>query len=183
MKDSKNDILAFWFEEVKPQQWFQSNPAFDATIRERFMADFSLARTGIFDAWRDAGADGCLALCVLLDQFPRNMFRGTADMFVTDAMALDVARHAVTERFDILLPPIKRRFLYLPFEHSEVLADQDRSVALFDAIKKDDPLGYDYAVKHRDVIVKYGRFPHRNALLGRVSTPDEIAYLEAGGGF
>lgn len=183
MKDSKTDILRFWFEEVRPQQWFQSNPDFDAEIRKRFMADFTLARTGIFDGWRDEGADGCLALCVLLDQFPRNMFRGAADAFATDGMALEVARHALAKGFDVVLPPLKRRFLYLPFEHSELLADQDRSVALFEGMKKEDPLAYDYAVRHRDVIVKYGRFPHRNAALGRASTPEELAYLEAGGGF
>ncbi|NBX66052.1 MAG: DUF924 domain-containing protein [Proteobacteria bacterium] len=183
MKDSKNDILTFWFEETKPAQWFQSSSDFDAEIRRRFFTDFTLARSGIFDAWRDEGAEGCLALCVLLDQFPRNMFRGTAEAFATDTQALDVARHALGEHFDTLLPPLKRRFLYLPFEHSEQAADQDRCVALFETMKKEDPLGYEYALKHRDVIMKFGRFPHRNAALGRVSTPEEIAYLAEGGGF
>lgn len=183
MKDSKNEILHFWFEETAPQQWFQSSPAFDDMIRERFSGDFALARTGIFDGWM-ADADGCLALCILLDQFPRNMFRGTSDMFATDAKALGVACHALDKHFDGLVPPLRRRFLYLPFEHSENMADQVRSVALFGAMKAEDPLGYEYAVRHHDVIAQYGRFPHRNAVLGRVSTEREVSYLaQPGAGF
>lgn len=183
MKDTKNEILTFWFDDVKPQQWFQSNPDFDAEVRKRFMADFSLACAGIFDGWMDEGAEGCLALCVLLDQFPRNIFRGTAKAFETDGRALAVARHAVDKHLDALLPVLRRRFLYLPFEHSEAMADQDKSVALFSSMKKDDPLGYEYAVRHRDVIAKFGRFPHRNAALGRASTPEELDYLAENGGF
>ncbi len=182
MKDTKADILSFWFEEAKPQQWFQVNPDFDALVRERFARDFELGRGGIFDGWQDT-PDGSLALCVLLDQFPRNLFRGAHEAFSTDAKALGVAMHAVDKHFDALMPPLRRRFLYLPFEHAEDMAMQDRSVVLFETMKGDDPLGYDYAVKHRDVIAKFGRFPHRNEALGRVSTPDELAYLVAGGGF
>ncbi|MBU6235995.1 MAG: DUF924 family protein [Alphaproteobacteria bacterium] len=182
MRDSKNDILRFWFEEVKPQQWFQANPAFDADISKRFSGDYELAKSGVYDSWTD-GAEGCLALCILLDQFPRSMFRGQARAFESDAKALQVALHALEKHFDKLVPPLRRRFLYLPFEHCEDMAMQERSVALFATMKKDDPLGYDYALRHRDVIARFGRFPHRNEILGRPSTADEAAYLVANGGF
>lgn len=176
MKDSRADILKFWFDETKPVQWFQKNPDFDDTIRTRFAGDYDLAAAGIYDNWMES-ADGALALVILLDQFPRNMFRGSPQSFATDDKALRVARHALDRHYDRLLAPEKRRFLYLPFEHSEVFEDQERSVALFAAMKKEDPLGYDYAVRHRDVILRFGRFPHRNAVLGRTSTPEETAYL------
>ncbi len=183
MRDSRAAILRFWFEETAPAQWFQKNDAFDDQIRTRFVGDYDLASAGIYDGWMDTG-EGALALIIVLDQFPRNMFRGSPQAFATDAKALQVARHALDRRFDMLMPPVKRRFLYLPFEHAETLEDQDRSVALFAAMKKDDPLGHDYALRHRDVIARFGRFPHRNALLGRTSTPEEVAYLaEPGSGF
>lgn len=183
MKDTKNDILHFWFVESTPAQWFQKNPSFDDLIRNRFAGDFDLASAGIFDGWMD-GAEGCLALCILLDQFSRNMHRDSPLAFAADPKALLVAKHAVEKRFDLIIQPTRRRFLYLPFEHSEDLAEQERSVALFATIKKDDPMGYEYAVRHRDVIAKFGRFPHRNAILGRANTPEETAYLaEPGAGF
>lgn len=183
MKDSQEDILAFWFEETSPQQWFQVNPDFDAEIRARFHADYEKAKQGLFDDWR-RDADGCLALCIMLDQFPRNMFRGTPAAFATDGKALAVARHAVAEGFDQLLGPVRRRFIYLPYEHSENMDDQRKSVALFAAMKKDDPVGYDYAVDHLKVIEAFGRFPHRNQILGRENTPDEDIYLaQPGAGF
>lgn len=176
MKDTKNQILEFWFVESKPQQWFQKNEAFDDTIRTRFAADYDLGAAGIFDSWKDE-PEGCLALCILLDQFPRNMFRGRPQSFATDAHALDVARHAIAKRFDAITPLERRRFLYLPFEHSENLEDQDHCVELFKTIRDEDPLGYDYALRHQKVIAQFGRFPHRNAILGRKSTPAEQAYL------
>lgn len=183
MKDAKNAILNFWFVESTPAQWFQKNPTYDDLIRSRFEGDFDLATAGIFDGWTD-GAEGCLALCILLDQFPRNMYRDSPLAFASDPKALLVAKHAVEKRFDQIIQPARRRFLYLPFEHSELMEDQDRSVALFETLKKDDPLGYDYAVRHRDVIVKFGRFPHRNAILGRENTLAEVSYLaEPGAGF
>lgn len=182
MKDSQEDILKFWFEDTSPQQWFQVNPDFDAGIRTRFHAQYEKAKAGILDDWRK-NADGCLALCLLLDQFPRNMFRGTAQAFATDGKALVVAKFAVAKGFDQVLVPIKRRFLYLPYEHSEHLGDQQKCVELFEKMKKDDPLGHDYALKHLKVIEEFGRFPHRNKIVGRQSTPDEEHYLAAGGGF
>lgn len=183
MKDTKNDILDFWFVQTKPAQWFQKNPDFDALIRDRFGADYDLGAAGIYDAWMDS-AEGCLALIILLDQFPRNMFRDSARSFSTDEKALFVARHAVQKHFDKTVPADRRRFVYLPFEHSENAADQDQSVTLFSTLKKADPMGYDYAVRHRDIIVRFGRFPHRNAILNRPSTPAEKTYLaEPGSGF
>ena len=183
MKDSQEDILAFWFEDTVPQQWFLVNPDFDDEIRARFADKYDKAKLGILDDWR-RDADGCLALCLLLDQFPRNMFRGTPDAFATDGKALVMAKYALSKGFDQVLTPVKRRFIYLPFEHSENLQDQRKSVELFATMKKDDPLGYDYALKHLKVIEQYGRFPHRNKILGRENTPDENHYLaQPGAGF
>jgi len=183
MKDSQKDILHFWFEETKPQQWFQTNPEFDALIQERFSEAYTMAKDGMFEDWKK-DSDGCLALCLLLDQFPRNMFRGTPEAFATDGKALLIAKHAVSKGFDQLLAPIKRRFLYLPYEHSENLSDQKKCVELFEKMKSDDPLGYDYAVRHLEVIEKFGRFPHRNEILERENTPEEEEYLaQPGAGF
>jgi uncharacterized protein (DUF924 family) len=182
MRDSKTAILDFWFTETKPAQHFQKNPDFDALIAERFSTDYDLAAAGIFDGWTEDG-EGCLALILLLDQFPRNMFRDSPQAFAMDAKARGVAQQVLDRHFDVLSPPEKRRFFYLPFEHSEDPADQDKSVALFAAMKKDDPMGYDYALRHRDIIQKFGRFPHRNALLGRVSTAAELGFLKENPGF
>ena len=120
-------------------------------------------------------ARGCLALIVLLDQFSRNMFRGTARAFAADAKALSVACAALDRGFDQEAPAVLRSFFYLPFEHSEVLADQERSVALFEALGDAD--GLDYAIRHHDIIARFGRFPHRNELLGRENTPEESTFL------
>ena len=183
MRDIKSEVLRFWFEEVKPNQWFQKNEAFDAAIRDRFATTYEMARDGLCDAWREEPL-GCVALCVVLDQFPRNMFRNDPVAFATDEKALLTAKYAVAKGFDMLVPPEKRRFIYLPYEHSEILSDQMKCVELFGRMKKEDPVGYDYAVRHRDVIEKFGRFPHRNVILGRASTPEEEAYLaQPGSGF
>jgi len=176
MKDSKNDILEFWFHDTKPAQWFQENPAFDDLIRTRFGSDYELAAKGIFDGWMDSG-DGCLALVILLDQFPRNMFRGRSVAFATDERAMDVTRHALEKRYDMILDPHRRAFLYMPFQHAEDLIDHDRSVALYALLKAKNPVYFDHAVRQRDTIVRFGRFPIRNAALGRQSTPQEAAYL------
>ena len=183
MKDARQDILKFWFEETQPPQWFQVSPEFDDAIRVRFIDAYEKAFMGIFDDWKK-NEDGCLALCLLLDQFPRNMFRGKPKSFASDGKALVVSKFAIAKGFDQVLSPIKRRFLYLPFEHSENLNDQRRCVELFEKMKKDDPLGYDYALRHLKVIETYGRFPHRNVILGRMNTPEEEEYLAApGSGF
>lgn len=183
MTDARHDILKFWFEETKPQQWFQADPDFDALIHTRFADIYEMAARGVLDDWKN-DADGCLALCIVVDQFPRNMFRGTAKAFATDAHAIAISRYAVSKGFDQRIEPARRRFLYLPFEHAENLNDQRTSVALFETIKKDDPQGYDYAQRHLDVIEQFGRFPHRNAILGRTNTPEEVVYLaKPGSGF
>lgn len=183
MKDMVKDILSFWFEETQPPQWFQVNPDFDAAILARFEDAYEKGALGIFDDWK-TDSDGCLALVLLLDQFPRNMYRGTPKAFAADGKALVIAKFALSKGFDQVLAPIKRRFLYLPYEHSENLNDQRKSVELFEKMKKDDPLGYDYALRHLKVIESFGRFPHRNNILSRMNTPEEEEYLaQDGAGF
>lgn len=183
MKDSQREVLDFWFVETAPAQWFQKNDIFDDMIREEFMSVYDMAKSGLCDAWMK-DADGCLALCVVLDQFPRNMFRNTARAYESDAKALEIAGHAIKKGFDQVLIPLKRRFLYLPFEHSEDLDNQVMSVQFFESMLDDDPMGYEYARRHLDVIERFGRFPHRNKILGRANTPEEEAYLsEPGAGF
>lgn len=178
MRDTKREVLAFWFEESSPAQWFQKNDAFDTDIKERFYVTYEMAASGLCEDWKK-DADGCLALCLVLDQFPRNMFRNDSRAFETDSAALLVAKEAIHKGFDQILTPVKRRFLYLPFEHSEDLQNQKRSVELFKSMKDSDPLGYEYALRHKDVIEKYGRFPHRNKVLCRDNTPAEEEYLKA----
>ena len=183
MKDFQKDIIDFWFVETQPQQWFQVNEEFDEEIRQRFMEGYEAAANGAYDEWQK-DADGALALCILLDQMPRNMFRATPKAFATDKQALVVAKFALSKGLDQILSAQKRRFLYLPFEHSENLNDQRRCVELFEKIKEDDPVGYDYALRHLVVIEKFGRFPHRNEILGRPNTPEEEEYLaQPGSGF
>lgn len=183
MRDTKAEILHFWFEETDPRQWFQKNEEFDARIRERFLTSYKLAADGLCDSWGQE-TDGALALCILLDQFPRNMFREHKDAFATDGKALLAAKFAVARGFDQMVPVIRRRFFYLPYEHSEDLADQRKCVSLFEKIKGEDPLGYDYALRHLEVIERFGRFPHRNKVLGRENTAEEDEYLaQPGAGF
>lgn len=154
-------------------------------MRDRFLADCNLAAEGRLAHWQEH-PNSCLALILLLDQFPRNIFRGTPRAFATDAMALQAAERAVGDRFDEQLLPVQRWFLYLPFEHSEHLEHQHRSIALFDTLR-DDPDSastIDYAYRHLRVIERFGRFPHRNAILGRESTPEEQEFLlQPGSGF
>lgn len=183
MRDLQKDILKFWFEDTAPSQYFQKNDDFDQIIRDRFGDAYEWAKDGLYDSWMRT-EDGCLALCILLDQFPRNMFRSKPQSFETDLKARFIARHAIKRGYDQLFIPLKRRFLYLPFEHSELIDDQKLSVSLFEAMKDDDPTGYDYALRHLRVIETFGRFPHRNAILGRESTAAELEYLNtAGAGF
>ncbi|PJB71765.1 MAG: DUF924 domain-containing protein [Alphaproteobacteria bacterium CG_4_9_14_3_um_filter_47_13] len=183
MRDTKQEIIHFWFQETEPSQWFQKNEGFDESIRTRFRVTYNMARDGLCDGWKEDAA-GCLALCIVLDQFPRNMFRGEPESFATDGQALLVTKYAVSRGFDQILPALQRRFLYLPYEHSEVMEDQKKSVAFFEALKNEDPMGYDYALRHYDVIAQFGRFPHRNIILGRKNTPEEEEYLaKPGAGF
>jgi len=178
-------ILDFWFGEPGSSErgrarevWFRKDAAFDDTIRARFGAVVDAAAAGGLTGW-DTSDAGALALLVVCDQFPRNLFRGEARAFALDARAREVARRLVAEARDRTLSGVRRAFVYLPFEHAESLADQDEAVRLF-GLLRDDPQagGYlEWAIKHREVIARFGRFPHRNDALGRVSTAEEIAFL------
>ncbi len=168
------DVIAFW-REAGPDRWFTTDLSFDALCRERFLLSHECAAAGDLDEWEHT-ADGALALLILLDQLPRNMFRGTRRTWATDASALLAAERAIERGFDREMSPDMRRFFYLPFMHAEDLAAQERSVVLNDA------LGYPEIVKfarhHHDVVVRFGRFPHRNAVLGRQTTAEEAAFLK-----
>jgi len=186
------DILNFWFadgpDSFRPA-WFQRDDAFDAEIRQRFGTLVLPARQGELASWADT-AEGALALVLVLDQFPRNLFHGTPEAFASDEHARKVARQAVLQRrHDLATGPVARSFFYLPFEHGEALADQDLSVALFEGLRDHTPSRapggvIDYAWRHRQVISRFGRFPHRNQTLGRSNTPAEETYLsQPGSGF
>ena len=191
MKEEVRRLLSFWFADGPDSfraAWFMKDDAFDAACRDGFGALVVPARDGELDDWT-ATPEGALALLLLLDQFPRNLFRGSAEAFASDGRARAIARGAVLrDGFDRVLAPAQRIFLYLPFEHGEALTDQDLSVALFEGLRDHPahakPQGtIDYAWRHRAVIQRFGRFPHRNTALGRESTAAEAAWLAAGGGF
>lgn len=169
-------VTQFW-REAGEDAWFEKNDAFDADFRDRFLdLHFAAARREC-DQWSDH-AEGSLALMILLDQFPRNCFRGTGHMYATDPLARHFAGKAVAAGQDLLLDEELRVFLYLPYEHSEHLADQLRSVELTTANASEY---LKYAVEHRDIVQRFGRFPHRNRMLGRETTPDEQKFLDGGG--
>jgi uncharacterized protein (DUF924 family) len=181
-----DDVLDFWFDRSKPLDfrpcWFEKSDAFDREIATRFSGAVESALAEGHADWAET-PDGALALVILLDQFPRNLFRNQAKAFAGDARARIVARQAVDRGFDIALPPVMRLFFYMPFEHSEALADQDLAHLLFSALDMQLP-GHnlaDWADKHRVIIARFGRFPHRNAALGRQSSPDEIEFLKQPG--
>jgi uncharacterized protein (DUF924 family) len=182
---SWEEVLDFWFgapdspEFGRPRTpWFVKSAEFDALVRDRFLATHEAAAAGALDAWsmRPLAA---VALAVALDQFPRNMFRGTARAFTADARALALARSAVARGYDEALLPVQRWFVYLPFEHAEDLAAQRESLRLFERVALDEAGAgtFTYAMRHYAVIERFGRFPHRNAILGRESTPEELAFL------
>ncbi|MBU6952634.1 DUF924 family protein [Hahella sp. HN01] len=170
------DVIAFW-SNAGPQRWFAKDPAFDDVFRDRFLALHMRAAKRELDHWAQS-PDGALALLILLDQFPRNAFRGSAHMYATDALALAFAKAALAQGFDKRVDPALRLFLYLPFAHSEQEEDQHLSVRL------NARLGADYSAHargHRSIIQRFGRFPHRNAMLGRITTQTEQYFLDAGG--
>jgi len=178
-------LLDFWFgaagtpECDQPRKvWFRPEPAFDAALGERFGEDQRRAESGGCDHWR-LGCDPALALVLLLDQLPRNLYRGRAACYGCDAKARGVARQAIARGFDRMVPPVRRSFFYLPFEHSEDLADQELALALYAAMPPGPHYdsGVAFARRHHAVIARFGRFPHRNKILGRVSTPAEEAFL------
>jgi uncharacterized protein (DUF924 family) len=171
------EVVRFW-TDAGPGRWFEKDDAFDAEIRRRFLATHEQAAAGQLAGW-EATATGALALLILLDQFPRNMFRGSARAFATDAQARAVTAAALLRGFDGQVPANMRAFFYLPFEHSEDMADQERGLALYTAAGDAD--GLKWAKIHYDIIRRFGRFPHRNAVLGRATTAEEQAFLDDGG--
>jgi uncharacterized protein (DUF924 family) len=176
MSENAQTVLAFW-REAGPDRWFKKDEAFDAEIRRRFLATYEAATAGAL-AWDDS-AEGALALVIVLDQFPRNMFRDSARAFAADPLARTVTTRAIARGFDQLIPVSERSFFYLPFEHSETLADQERCIALNRATGDADAVKW--ADLHADIIRRFGRFPHRNKMLGRTTTPEEQAFLDSGG--
>jgi uncharacterized protein (DUF924 family) len=195
--NSPKAILDFWFGDslrspgavaARVALWFAADAKFDREIEDRFGSLPERALHGEFDAWSHH-SESALALILVLDQFPRNLFRGSARAFAFDPKALGIAIRSVDGGFDDELAPLQASFLYLPFEHSEDPTDQERSVELFQQLVRRAPPELartfqqfsDYARRHRDVVQRFGRFPHRNTVLGRQSTPEELAYLESGG--
>jgi uncharacterized protein (DUF924 family) len=177
MPSDPDDILTFW-RAAGPDKWFEKNDAFDAEIRERFRDTYAAAAAGRLAAWEE-DAEDALALVIVLDQFPRNMFRGDARTYAADPLARAVAQRAIARGFDQAYVPPERRFFYLPFTHSENLADQERCVALNRAAADEE--GTKWAELHADIIRRFGRFPHRNGALGRATTAEEQAFLDGGG--
>jgi uncharacterized protein (DUF924 family) len=171
------DVLAFW-RGAGPDKWFKKDAAFDAEIVQRFHSLWEVAAAGELAAW-EATPDSALALVLVLDQFPRNMFRGSGRTYETDALARAVADRAIARGFDRQVPYDERQFFYLPFEHSENLADQERCLDLARAHGDDEFTKY--AELHADIIRRFGRFPHRNAILARATSPEERAFLDEGG--
>lgn len=177
MKQTAKDVVDFWVD-AGPQKWFQGGEAFDAQCREGFLDLHLAAARGELNDWTQ-DAEGSLALLLLLDQIPRNVFRGSAHAYATDPMALSVADQAIEHGHDRRYDLELRSFFYLPFMHSEALADQRRCVAIFNDIPQASSARW--AVHHCEIVERFGRFPHRNRLLGRETTPDEQAWIEEGG--
>lgn len=182
-------VLNFWFGKPEDEDygktrkyWFIKDRKFDQTVRLKFSAIYQQAVTGKLNHWQTKPLS-CLALILVLDQFPRNMFRQSPQAFATDDQALKIAEYAISQEFDRQLLPVQRWFIYLPFEHSENLIHQQQAVALFSTLEHDpdSKSSIEYAEKHLQIIQRFGRFPHRNQILGRVSTPEEIEFLKQPG--
>ncbi|HEX4738022.1 MAG TPA: DUF924 family protein [Allosphingosinicella sp.] len=167
----QDEVLTFWFG-LDPEQWWSTDPALDETIRERFQELWEKQRENVPEAFLGSARDA-LAAIILFDQFPRNMFRGHADQYSTDPLALAVAKGTVERGYDQEVPPDRRIFVHMPFEHSEDLGDQKQSLLLVTALGDENFIGY--AKKHHDIIARFGRFPHRNAILGRAPRGEEVA--------
>jgi uncharacterized protein (DUF924 family) len=174
------DVLSFWFEELSPKDWFEQSDEVDAQIHKRFADVHAKAAADETQTWRTT-AEGRLAEIIVLDQFSRNMFRGTPNAFAYDAHALSLAEDALQHGVDTELTPQQRHFMYMPYMHSESKHMQAKSVALFEMLGNAEALTY--AKEHRDIIERFGRFPHRNAILGRTSTPEEQEFLKTHSGF
>lgn len=173
-------LLDFWFSPEHEKLWFKSTPQFDQQIREQFENVWYAVKDGQQAGWEQT-AKGALALVILLDQMPLNVYRGQPESFSTEAQARNVAGRAIEQGFDKQLPDKGKAFLYMPFMHSEDLTDQDRSIDLYDAAGLEENLKF--ARHHRDIVRQFGRFPHRNAILARPSTPEEEAWLASEGAF
>lgn len=171
-----DDVLCFWLEETPSDHWFRTDQALDAAIRHRFQGAWEEGRIGALDGWAET-ADGTLALILLFDQFPRNMFRGRAEAFATDAKAQGLAKAGIIRGDDSRVANEGRAFFYMPLMHAENLADQELCVRLIRERLGENSQNYPFALRHRDIIVRFGRFPARNAALGREPTPEEIAFL------
>jgi uncharacterized protein (DUF924 family) len=171
---SSQAVLSFWFDETTPQQWYQKDDDFDELIRTRFEPTIAAALAGRLDSWAN-DSDGCLALIILLDQFTRNIYRDTPRAFSGDEMALALSLRCAERDFLAHENASYRQFMLMPMMHSEELKIQEDSLPLFE--KLTEPKTYEYAVKHRDIIARFGRFPHRNAILGRPSTEEETQFL------
>lgn len=172
-----NDVLGFW-RHAGPKKWYAANPAFDAAIRLKFEPVHHAAARGQYDKWAET-PEGTLALLILLDQFPRNLYRQSGHAFATDPKARAIARAAAERGWHLEVEPPMRQFMVLPFEHSEDIADQDMGLVLAEELG--DPEVLKWLIIHRDIIVRFGRFPHRNPALGRVTTAEEQAFLDDGG--
>lgn len=173
-------VLHFWFKELKPEQWWERDDDVDAAITSRFAELYESVSANIPSDWLEKPR-GRLAAIIVLDQFPRNMFRDDARSYESDAKALALAVETVSLGWDMQLDPLERQFLYMPYEHSEDRDMQVKSVELFKALGKEDNL--DFAIKHKEIIDRFGRFPHRNTMLGRTSTPEELEFLKQPGLF
>ena len=191
MPSKAGEVLDFWFGREDESgygefrdEWFQKDEDFDRKVRDRFLDDYEQAAHGGYDGWREQ-AEGCLALVIVLDQFPRNMFRGNPKTYATDKEALGTARYSLEHALDRELPGFQRMFLYMPFMHSEDIGDQRRSVELFEDLAAGEGTDVvEFAVGHRDIVERFGRFPHRNEILGRETTPEEAEFLtEPGSSF
>lgn len=174
------DVRDFWFSDHMQPFWFKKSDDIDRQIIQLFGETYEAAHAGRLKHWLD-GPEDALALAIVLDQFPRNMFRGSARSFESNDLALTVARQALADGHDQQLDPTRRQFLYLPFMHSEDLQDQERSVSLYEALGNEHSLHF--AREHRDIVARFGRFPHRNAVLGRENTPEETELLKTHDGF
>ena len=178
--DWKKRVLDFWYGELSPEQWFTTSREVDATIRSRFGTMLEESAEKQPEEARTE-PDGALAAVILFDQFPRNIYRGTRQAFAFDPLALELCHHAISRGFDREMEVKEKQFLYMPLMHSEAMGDQDKAVELFTALGKEN--ARKYAVEHRDIIARFGRFPHRNRVLERESTADELAFLEEHEGY
>lgn len=175
-----DDVLHFWFSDEARPHWFAKNDTFDAEIRRKFAVLYEHVRDGAHADWKDSPR-GLLALIITLDQFPRNMFRGSPQAFASDDLALTLAELGIAKGFNVRLSPQERMFMYMPLQHAEKIDVQEQAVARFAEL--DMPESLDYALQHRDIIARFGRFPHRNAVLGRTNSPEETEFLKTHTGF